>query len=75
MASLVRYPGGSKNKGNYNKSGNYYILLWLPNLKKRKLISTKTSNLKDAEKLLKTVKDLEATHRVEERAIRALYAD
>jgi len=75
MASLVRYPGGSKNKGNYNKTGNYYILLWLPNLKKRKLISTRTANLKDAEKLLKTVNNLEATHRVEERAIRALYAD
>ncbi|MBC8554752.1 MAG: hypothetical protein ISR95_07065 [Candidatus Marinimicrobia bacterium] len=59
MASLVRYPGGFKNKGNYNKSGPYYIRLWLPNLKKVKLIPTNTENQKEAERKLKIVSEKE----------------
>ena len=59
MANLVRYPGGSKNKGNYNITGPYYIRIWLPNLKKVKLIPTNTENHKEAERKLKIVSEKE----------------
>jgi len=59
MASLVRYPGGSKNKGGYNKSGPYYVRVWLPNLKKNKLICTYTENRKEAERKLRLIQEME----------------
>jgi len=59
MANLVRYPGGSKNKGNYNKTGPYYVRIWLPNLKKVKLIPTLTENKKEAERRLKIIQEKE----------------
>lgn len=59
MANLVRYPGGSKNKGNYNKTGPFYIRIWLPNLKKVKLIPTYTENKRDAERKLRIIQEKE----------------
>jgi len=56
MACLVRMPGGSKNKGNYNKSGPFYVRLWLPSEKRVKLIPCKTKNKREAEKILRKVK-------------------
>jgi|TARA_Y100000310_G_C20586226_1_gene765532 integrase/recombinase XerD len=64
MATLVRLPGGSNNKGNYNKNGNYYVRLWLPNVKKVKHISTGTRNKKEAEWWLRQVKKSEALVRL-----------
>jgi len=59
MANLVRYPGGSKNRGNYNKTGPFYVRIWLPNLKKVKLIPTNTENRKEAERRLKIIQEKE----------------
>jgi len=59
MANLVRYPGGSKNKGNYNKTGPYYVRIWLPNLKKVKLIPTYSEDRKEAERKLKIIQEKE----------------
>ena len=56
MACLVRIPGGKKTKGNYNKSGNYYIKLWLPNERRSWHIPCKTKNKREAEQLFRQVK-------------------
>ena len=56
MACLVRLPGGTKTKGNYNKFGSFYIKLWLPSEKRTWMIPCKTKDKRIAEKLLKQVK-------------------
>ena len=60
MACLVRLPGGTKNKGNYNKTGPVYVRLWLPNEKRAWIIPCKTKNKREAEKILKLVKNSHA---------------
>ena len=60
MACLVRLPGGTKNKGNYNKTGPFYVRLWLPNEKRAWIIPCKTKNKREAEKILKLVKNSHA---------------
>ena len=56
MACLVRLPGGTKTKGNYNKFGSFYIKLWLPSEKRTWMIPCKTKDKRIAEQLLKQVK-------------------
>jgi len=56
MATLVKLPGGKRNKGNYNKCGKYYVRLWLPDEQRDWLIPCKTSNEREAKRVLKQVK-------------------
>jgi len=60
MACLIRLPGGKKNASGYNKAGPYYVKLWLPRFKKHKLIPCKTRNRKEAERILKQIREQEA---------------
>ena len=60
MACLVRLPGGTKNKGNYNKTGPYYVRLWLPTEKRAWIIPCKTKDKRKAEQILKLVKNSHA---------------
>lgn len=65
MAWLQKYPN----------SLNYYICVWLPNQKKKRIISTRTKNKVQAEIMLKHVKEIENIRKVEARAIKLIYSD
>lgn len=74
MASLVKYPGGKKNRGGYG-TGKYYIKLWLPNTQKYKLIPTGTTNKKLAQIAFNKVSAIESLVKAENDTIRALFND
>lgn len=57
------------------QSQNYYVCVWLPNQKRRKIISTGTSNKKLAEKMLNRINKIENLRKTEEKFIKLLYAD
>lgn len=57
------------------ESGYYYIRLWLPFIKKIKVISTHTKNKQEARQLLKKVEFRESQYAVERKAFGALYKD
>ncbi len=56
-------------------SQNFYICVWLPNQKRRKIITTGTSNKKQAEKILNRINEIEGIRKTEEKFIKLLYAD
>lgn len=70
MASLVRYPGGCRNKGGYG-TGPYYVRVWLPNLKKNKLICCNTEDKKKANKKLKFIQNIEWMVRTDQKLLLA----
>ena len=74
MASLVQYPGGSKNRGGYG-TGNYHVKLILPNSKRVRTFTTGTKNRKYAIKILDRVNNIEKLAKAENGAIIALYND
>lgn len=57
------------------QSQNYYVCIWLPNQKRKKMISTGTSNKKIAEKILDRINEIENLRKTEEKFIRLLYTD
>lgn len=57
------------------QSQNYYVCVWLPNQKRKKMISTGTSNKKQAEKMLDRINEIENLRKTEEKFIKLLYAD
>lgn len=57
------------------QSQNHYVCVWLPNQKRRKIISTGTSNKKQAEKILDRINEIENLRKTEEKFIKLLYAD
>ena len=56
-------------------SQNFYVCVWLPNQKRKKLISTGTNNKKQAEKILERINEIENLRKTEEKFIRLLYSD
>ncbi len=64
MAGLVRYPGGTKNKGNKNKSGKFYCRIYISANGKpgrSKLIPLKTEDPKIAAIRLEMIEKVEAS--------------
>lgn len=57
------------------QSQNYYVGVWLPNQKRKKLISTGTNNRKRAERVLSRIVEIEYFRKTEEKFIKSLYAD
>lgn len=57
------------------QSQNYYVCVWLPNQKRRKILTTGTSNKKQAEKMLDRINEIENLRKTEEKFIKLLYAD
>lgn len=57
------------------QSQNHYVCVWLPNQKRRKIISTGTSNKKQAEKILDRINEIENLRKTEEKFVKLLYAD
>ncbi|MBA7597157.1 Tyrosine recombinase XerC [subsurface metagenome] len=63
MASLVRFPGGSRNRGDKGRSGPYYAKVYIPRLGQRpkgKLIPLKTENTREAALRIQEVEKVEA---------------
>ena len=56
-------------------SQNYYVCVWLPNQKRRKIITTGTSDKKQAEKILDRINEVENLRKTEEKFITLLYND
>jgi integrase/recombinase XerD len=66
MAWLQRIP---------SNTGNYYVVLWLPNQKRKRALTTGTKNIVEAEKILKRVNELEHLRKAEDKVIKLIYAD
>lgn len=63
MASLIRFPGGSRNRGDKGRSGPFYARVYIPRLGQRpkaKLIPLKTENAREAAIRLQEVEKVEA---------------
>ncbi|MFC1542911.1 tyrosine-type recombinase/integrase [Candidatus Neomarinimicrobiota bacterium] len=63
MASLVRFPGGSRNQGDKGRHGPYYAKVYIPRPGQRpkgKLIPLKTENTREAAIRLQEVEKMEA---------------
>ena len=72
MASLVR---AKPNKKSSKEKGLFYIRLWLPHLKKTKVIATGTDKMGEAQEMLDEVNLLEKTRKTREQALVAIYED
>jgi len=62
MASLVRFPGGSRNRGDKGRNGPYYAKVYIPRPGQRpkgKLIPLKTENTREAAIRLQEVEKME----------------
>ena len=57
------------------QSDNYYVCVWLPNQKRKKMISTGTDDIIQAEKILARITEIENLRKTDEKIIRMLYAD
>lgn len=63
MAGLLRYPGGSRNRGNKGRHGLYYAKVYIPRPGQRpkgKLIPLRTKNAREAALRIQEVEKVEA---------------
>lgn len=59
----------------FRHSQNFYVCIWLPNQRRRKIITTGTSNKRQAEKILERINEIENLRKTEEKFVKLLYAD